>query len=119
MSTGEHSTIAFDVLLRGESGNVDIAPANLEKLRPPAESIERCFRWLSEQGITCHRTEFGLACEAKIELFENLFGVQVTTRSEGAEPPVHEINSELKIPTEIEKLVAQITVARPPTYFGS
>ena len=119
MSQSPDATVAFDVLLRGETDDVTVASANLDKLRPPAEAIETCFRWLSEQGVTCHRVDFGLACEAKVELFESLFGVRLTKqqhRAPGTLP--YQLSEEPESPPEIRHLVSQVTLAHPPTYFG-
>lgn len=113
------STIPFDVLLRGETEDISVAAADLNKLRPPAEAIERCFRWLSEQGVTCHRTDFGLACEAKVALFESLFDVKVTKQQAGATSPAcYRLSGQPKTPAEIGSLVSQVTVAQPPTFFS-
>ena len=120
MSEATGPTICFDVLLRGETDDITVASANLDKLRPPAEAIERCFRWLAEQGVICHRTDFGLACEAKVDLFESLFGVQVT-RQQGSEsaPPTYLLSDTPQPPPKIGQLVSQVTVAEPPTFFGN
>ena len=116
MADQAEPTIAFDVLLRSETDNVEVAVANVDKLRPPPEAIERCHRWLSKQGVTCHKTDFGLACEAGIELFERLFGTRVKKQQDT--PSSYALESEPQAPSEIEALVSQITLVQPPTYFG-
>lgn len=119
MSAPESATISFDVLLRGTSDDVSLASADLDKLRPPADAIEFCHRWLSEQGVTCHRTNFGLGCEAPVQLFERLFSVRVPSSPRNASAAAsEELQSEPKPPQEIAHLVSQITIARPPTFFS-
>lgn len=116
MSDAANRTIAFDVLLRGESDDVEISAASLEKLRPSPDVIERCYRWLSGRSVTCHKTDFGLGCEASVEVFESLFGVSVTSDpSQSASP---KLDGDIQIPTEIENLVSQITLVQRPTFFG-
>ncbi len=110
------STIAFDVLLRGETDDMDVATANLDKLRPPPEAIEKCFRWFAAKGVTCFRTDFGLGCEATVELFQSLFDVKL--KQIGAEQPHYQIDGELHISKEIADLISQVTLVRPPTFFG-
>ena len=51
--------ISFDVLLRAAGRDVPPSTATIDQLRPPPENIERCLRWLSDRGVTCHRTDFG------------------------------------------------------------
>ncbi len=113
------STISFDVLVRGETADVPVTPANLDKVRPPPEAVERCFRYLTQQGITCHRTNFGLACEARVELFESLFEVRVTKQQASpAAAPIFQMQDKPRPPREIENLISQVTVAPPPSFFG-
>ena len=66
----------------------------------------------------CHRTDFGLACESNAELFEQLFNVtieKIVSRNSG------QITLETKTdpvpPKELERMVLQITIAKPPTFF--
>ena len=112
----KNSTIAFDVLLRGKSTDIDDAASNLELLRPTSEAIEKSFRWFSKQGAKCNKTDFGLACEAKAEIFEALFSVKLEEDS-GSDKSFHKVESELQIPAEIESLVLQVTLPRPPKFF--
>lgn len=119
MAKETSSTISFDVLLRGETDDVSVAAENLDRLRPPAEAIERCFRWLSKQGVTCHRTDFGVACEAPVDVFEALFRVHVIRkRTSATAPPSYQVQAQPQPPPEIESLVSQVTVAQPPTLFN-
>ena len=113
-------TLAFDVLLRGATDDVSVASADIDALKPPPEAIERCFRWLTAQGITCHRTDFGLACESGIDLFQTVFQVEVDSEEPGADvPATYRLRGELRVPTEIEPFVLQVTIAQPPTFFGA
>ena len=113
-------TIAFDVLLRGAADDVSVAPADIDALKPPPESIERCFRWLTAQGITCHRTDFGLACESEIDLFQSVFQVEVDSDQPRPDTPAtYHLRGELRVPPEIEPLVLQVTIAQPPAFFGA
>ena len=112
-------TISFDVLLHGKTDDVSVAAADVDKLRPSPQAIETCHRWLSQQGVTCHRTDFGLACEADVELFEALFKVRVVKhQASPAAAAVYLMDDEPQPPQEIKELVSQVTVAQPPTYFG-
>ncbi len=120
MDEVSRATIAFDVLLRGNTDDLHVASvAGIDSLRPPPENIEQCFRWLSEQGVTCHRTDFGLGCEAKVELFESLFSVQVVAQRTSPEsPPTFTAQGTPQPPPAIAEVVSQITIAHPPTLFG-
>ncbi len=109
--------VSFDVLLRGRGGDVPPSAATIEQLRAPPEHIERCNRWLSAQGITCHTTDFGLACESPVELFERVFGVSLERRATGGGRPSFQLTQDPQVPEEIAPLVDQITLAPPPTYF--
>jgi hypothetical protein len=97
-------SISFTVLLLGET--TDTQAADIHKLRPKPGVVDFCLRRLSELGVTCHRLDFGLACEASAGLFENLFGVTVTE---------YEVSGEPQPPEEIAQYVDQITIDRPPT----
>lgn len=119
MSEKNDSPISFNVLLRGETDDVSIAASNLDRIRPTEEAIERCFHWLSEQGVICHRTDFGLACESTLELFESLFCVQVSKQETDTAAPVsYQLQGEAHPPSEIETLVSQVTLTHPPTFFN-
>lgn len=110
--------ISFDVLLRGDSTDVAHVAVDVHKLRPKLGVIEFCLRSFSELGVTCHRLDFGLACEAPPELFESLFGVTVTGRTDDSGHTVYEVSGEPRPPKEIAQHVDQITIARPPTLFA-
>lgn len=113
-------TIAFDVLLRGATDDLSVAPANIDSLKPSPDAIERCFRLLTGRGITCHRTDFGLACESTIDLFETVFQVRVDADSSGPNAPVtYHLRGEPRPPSEIGSLILQVTISQLPTYFGS
>ena len=106
-------------MLRGATDDLSVAPANIDALKPPPESIERCFLWLTAQGITCHRTDFGLACECGLDLFQSVFQVAVDSEEPGAGMPArHDLRGELRVPPEIEPFVLQVTIAQPPVFFG-
>jgi len=110
-------SVAFDVLLRGPMGDVPISTATLDQLRPSPEHLERCFRWLSAQGVTCHRMDFGLACEAPLDVFEELFSVSLARRTTKAGQPWFELTQTPEVPVEIAALVDQVTVAPPPAFY--
>ena len=109
--------VSFDVLLRGPGGDVPISAATLDQLRPSPEHLERCFRWLSTQGVTCHRTDFGLACEAPLDVFEKLFSVSLARRKGKDGRPWFELTEVPIVPAEIAALVDQVSVAPPPDFF--
>lgn len=112
------SKVAFDILLKGESSDLTSAPANIDSFRPPAKDIEHCYRWLSQRGVTCHRTDFGLVCEANTDLFEQLFNVTIDKiDSENSGHVFFKAKTDPVPPKAIEQMVLQITIARPPTLF--
>ena len=118
MSEASRSKVSFDILLRGESSDISTASVNIDNFRPPATAIEHCYRWLSEQGVTCHQTDFGLACESNAELFEQLFNVTIEkTVSRKSGQMTFETKTDPVPPKEIEQMVLQITIAKPPTLF--
>lgn len=110
--------LSFDVLLRGgEAEEVVPAASTIDQLRPPPGAIERCYRWFAERGVTCHRTDFGLACQATVALFEKLFGVKVRSATSPNGQRTFTMDGQPGVPSELSDMIEQVTIARPPTFF--
>ena len=71
--------VEFDILLKAPGSGKTPRVDNIDQFKPPAEDIAKCRRWLASQGVTCHSTDFGLACSATVEIFEALFFYQART----------------------------------------
>ena len=114
---GGDEVLKFDVLVRSEGAATDTLPSlrTLDELRPSPESIERCLRWFAVQGVTCHRTDFGLACEAAISTFKEAFGEDALQRDPAGD---WQVAATMNLPPEVSDLVAQITISHPPEWFG-
>ena len=111
-------SISFDVLLRSQHPGTEASKETLDKIRPSAETGQRALRWLEQHGVRCHDLEFSLACQAPRAVFEKLFAVTLKQHktSDGAawlptSTPV--------IPQAIAAWVEEVTIAPPPTYFGT
>ncbi len=93
--------IQIDILLRG-SRPVDAATVDtIDEVRPAAEDVEHCRRWLVEHGLVCHATDFGLICEGIASEIRRVFGSP----------------NEPLPPEEIADYIAQVTVFQSPDYF--
>lgn len=108
--------VVFDVLVHSRASAAELLPSleTIEEFRPPAEWIERCRLWLSDQQVTCHRTDFGLACEASPEVFEELFSARLAP-GEGPEGGWR-VESDIEIPEPIADIVEQVTVPPAPEW---
>ncbi len=110
--------IGFDVLLKSSASGGMPSLNNIEQFKPPQENIAKCNRWLTSKGVTCHATDFGLACSAPAELFETLFSTKVKyTRSSPGAPCWHS-TSHIKVPLEIAEYIDQISISAPPEFFS-
>jgi hypothetical protein len=109
--------VEFDILLKapgsGKTPHVD----NIDQFKPPAENIAKCRRWLASQGVTCHSTDFGLACSATAEVFEALFSTKLERISSAPGAPCWGCTSPPQAPDEIEDYVDQISIAAPPELY--
>lgn len=116
MTDRREEGVSFDVRLRAPgSGHVPHV-TTIDQCRPPAGAIEKCRRCLSTGGMTCHETDFGLACTATRERFESLFRVRLRPAAAPGIPPF-EIVGEIHVPQAIEKDVEEITLSAPPEFF--
>ncbi len=67
------------------------------------------------EGVTCHRTDFGLACEAATSTFKEAFGEDALRRDPAGD---WQVAATMNLPPEVSDLVAQITISHPPEWFG-
>ena len=118
MTKQSESGVSFDVLLRAPGSGRVPNLTTIDQFRPPAEAIEKCRRCLSADGVTCHATDFGLACTATRERFESLFRVRLRPVA-GFAPgmPPFQIVGEIHLPQVIREDVKQITLSAPPEFF--
>ncbi len=117
MASNSVDQVSFDVLLRTAGSGRIPTVENIHEFHASAEEIEKCRRWFASQGITCHATQFGLACNAKRESFESIFGVRLTPTQGGPGVRSHQMSGEPKPPAEIADLIDQITLSAPPELF--
>lgn len=109
--------IQFDILLK-PAGSFDKPHVNnIDLFRPLSENIEKCHRWLSSKGVTCHPTDFGLACSAPAELFESLFSTKVERSELKIVAPPWNCSPPPKAPLEIEEYIDQISIAAIPELY--
>jgi len=111
------NTIHFDILLRSAGSGKTPDVSNIDQFRPPPENIEKCRCWLASKRITCHSTDFGLACSASVELFETLFSTKVKRSGLGPGMPPWHCSSPPKGPREIEEYIDQISISAPPELY--
>lgn len=109
--------IQFDILLKAMDSIDIIDLSNIDRLRPPPENIEKCYRWFSSKGVTCHTTDFGLACSAPVELFESLFSTNVERSKSKIAAPSWDCSPPPKAPPEIEEYVDQISITASPELY--
>lgn len=117
MEEKDLNIIHFDILLKPAGSNKTPVVDNIDQFRPHAEIIEKCRRWLTSKGITCHSTDFGLACSAPLKIFEILFNTKVEQSGSGPGMPPRRCSSPPKAPPEIEEHVDQITISAPPELY--
>lgn len=117
MEKRDLNVINFDILLKPAGSNKIPLVDNIDQFRPPAENIEKCRRWLTSKGVTCHSTDFGLACSTPLETFEILFDTKVEHSRSGPGMPSWRCSSPPKAPPEIEEHIDQITISAPPELY--
>jgi hypothetical protein len=117
MGKSRSETVEVDILLKAPASGKTPSVQNIEQFKPPPEDIAKCLRWLASQGVTCHSTDFGLACSAPVETFEALFST--TLERTGAAPgkPCWACSSPPQAPREIERYVDQISISAPPELY--
>ena len=69
--------VQFDILLRAPGSGGSPSVETIQQFRPDPGVIEECRRHLALRGITCHATDFGLACGAPRALFEEVFSTHL------------------------------------------
>ena len=117
MASNSVDQVSFDLLLRTAGSGRIPTVENIHEFHAPAEEIEKCRRWFASQGITCHATQFGLACTATRESFESIFSVRLTPTQGGPGAHSHQMSEEAKPPPELADLIDQITLSAPPEFF--
>ena len=109
--------IGFDILLKAPASGKTPHIDNIDQFKPPQENIVKCHRWLAAKGVTCHSTDFGLACKAPVALFETLFSTKVNRGNSAPGEPNWHCLSPPKAPREIEEYVDQISIPAPPEFY--
>lgn len=112
-------SVAFDLLLKGPAAASGRQPSvgEIEQFKPPPEAVERCRRWLAARAVTCHATDFGLACTAAPGRFTELFGVALEPAAAGPGLPALRMAGEPRPPEPIADLVDQVTLSAAPELF--
>lgn len=117
MEKSPSNMVEFDILLKAPGSDKTPHVDNISQFKPPAENIAKCRRWLASRGVTCHSTDFGLACSAPAELFEALFSTKLERSSPAPGVPCWHCSSPLQAPPEIEEYVDQISIPAPPELY--
>jgi len=117
METNEAPLVPFDILLRSAGAGKLPTAQNIDQFKPPAGDIEKCRRWLIAKGVTCHPTEFGLACEATPALFGLLFSTEVEYDESTGDLIRWRCSRPPRPPQELESYIQQITITAPPEFF--
>lgn len=110
----EQKHISFDVVIkRNEDVQGNPPTNNPEAIKPSPEIIEKCRRFLADQGITCKVTEFGLSCSATKPAIESVFATEIAEIPAIASANKWEFIREPVIPDTMKAHVRQISF--PPT----
>lgn len=110
------NNIDFDILVRNEAPGETPNVHNIDKFRSDPEEIETCRRWLHRQGVSCHATEFGLACIAPCDLFESLFSTKVLCSKQSGKT-TKQLSTNPTPPDEIAVYIASVTLTVAPDLF--
>lgn len=117
MARNKSDNIEFDILVRAEASGETPDVSNIHRFRPDPEDVEKCRRWLAGKGVSCHTSEFGLACSASRQLFESLFSTKVEPLEQGPGKPPWRLLNDPEPPAEIADYVEDVTIAVPPELF--
>jgi hypothetical protein len=117
MSNTDSGRIDFEILLRSPGSKRTPHVDTIDQFRPDVEAVEYCRRWLSDKGVTCYPTEFGLVCSASKELFESLFSTKIEPVRQMPGKPPWRFLSGPKPPSEIAHYIEQIEIPAPPELF--
>ncbi|MHC4521053.1 MAG: hypothetical protein ACYTAS_20870 [Planctomycetota bacterium] len=117
MAKSPGQTVQFDILLKSPGSGRTPNVGNIDQFRAAPETIEKCQRWLASQGVDCYATDFGLACSAKKEVFETLFGTELRPSSKAPGIPPWQCALPPQPPPEIREYVDQVSMAAPPELF--
>ncbi|MHC4508008.1 MAG: protease pro-enzyme activation domain-containing protein [Planctomycetota bacterium] len=117
MEKGPSNIIGFDILLKAPGSDKTPHVDNIAQFKPPPENIAKCHRWLASRGVTCHATDFGLACSAPVGLFETLFSTKVECGTPAPGAPHWHCSSPPEAPREIEEYVDQISISVLPELY--
>lgn len=113
---GAEPVVEFEVLVRGPSAGAPPSVETVEGLRPRPADLERCRRYLADRGVTCHATDFGLACSAPRRLVEALLGSQLEPVESTTGPPWRFVGAP-RAPDDIAELVEQVSLVARPELF--
>ncbi len=89
----------------------------IDEFRPTPDAIEECRRWLTDNGVICHPTGFGLACSTPEETFNSLFPRRRNSDAVAESGQGDETIEEFNPPEAIAHHVDQITLSREPDFF--
>ena len=117
MGKNHSDIVEFDILLKAGASGKTPRLDNIDQFKPPAENVAKCRRWLASKGVTCHSTDFGLACSATAEIFEALFSATLERSDSGPGVPCWHCSSPPQAPQEIERYVDQISISAPPELY--
>jgi len=111
--------VQFDVLLRGHNGAGTPSVATIDNFKPKFDDIVRTERWFTAHGVTVYKTEFGLSCSAPREVFESIFDVKLSSRTDPGSGTVFYLpeGSSLRIPEELADIIDQVTLTVSPEFF--
>jgi len=111
-------TVSFDVLMRLPADEAVPTADTVAGLRPNPADLERCRRWLLNQGIVAHNTGFGFACSMPRDRFEALFRARLEAEPAAVGRPPWRFATGPRIPEEIADLIGRITLSAQPELFG-
>ena len=117
MTDEQGDPIEFDILIRPPASGKHPDVKNIEQFRPDPADIEKCRRWLVSKGVTCHPTDFGLACRTSRNGFESLFSTQVNRERPSPGNPMWTCQRDPQPPSEIAGCIEQITISVRPELF--
>ena len=114
---GQEELISFDILLKGHNKEGSIpSTGGIDDFKPPYEHIIICHRYFTENGITCHPTDFGLACQATRSAIEKVFSCSLAYHT-ADKYSKWDFATLPSYPEEIGKYIDQVTFSASPDFF--